>query len=46
MENVFRSERLIYRAIEDTPEDEDFMHTICANEQAHRRYHLSCTPTF
>ncbi|KAH7333149.1 acyl-CoA N-acyltransferase [Rhexocercosporidium sp. MPI-PUGE-AT-0058] len=28
MENVFRSERLIYRAIEDTPEDEEFMHLI------------------
>ncbi|KAH9209002.1 acyl-CoA N-acyltransferase [Leptodontidium sp. 2 PMI_412] len=28
MENVFRSDRLIYRAIEDTPEDEDFMHLI------------------
>jgi len=28
MENLFRSPRLIYRAIEDTPEDEAFMHTI------------------
>ncbi|KAH7381982.1 acyl-CoA N-acyltransferase [Cadophora sp. MPI-SDFR-AT-0126] len=34
MENVFRSERLIYRAIEDTPEDEDFMHTIQADPVA------------
>ena len=34
MENVFRSERLIYRAIEDTPQDEDFMHTIQADPVA------------
>lgn len=28
MENVFRSDRLIYRAIEDTPDDGNFMHLI------------------
>ena len=28
MENLFRSPRLIYRAVEDTPEDEALMHTI------------------
>jgi RimJ/RimL family protein N-acetyltransferase len=28
MENLFRSARLIYRAVEDTPEDEAFMHSI------------------
>jgi RimJ/RimL family protein N-acetyltransferase len=28
MENLFRSPRLIYRAIEDTPEDEAFIHSI------------------
>jgi hypothetical protein len=28
MENLFRSPRLIYRAIEDTPDDEAFIHSI------------------
>ncbi|CZS91887.1 uncharacterized protein RAG0_02441 [Rhynchosporium agropyri] len=28
MEDLFRSDRLVYRAIEDTPEDEEFMHLI------------------
>lgn len=28
MESLFSSARLVYRAIEDTPEDEAFMHTI------------------
>ncbi|KAH6675770.1 acyl-CoA N-acyltransferase [Halenospora varia] len=28
MENLFRSSRLVYRAVEDTPEDEAFVHRI------------------
>ncbi|KAL2065832.1 hypothetical protein VTL71DRAFT_3502, partial [Oculimacula yallundae] len=35
MENVFRSERLVYRAIEDTPEDDDFMHLIQSDPVAY-----------